>query len=188
MFEQIKEDLPNCPNEVIREWFEPFAINRGWPMKEGTGWQYLMPLGTHSLEFWNSVNWECLNLSPQDFNLSQFSINSVNDMFRAYFQGENNLHQTTDNGQKRTMNALAYILENGTYPGSVTILEHNGFREIMDGNHRHLAFRVAETVHNELSRAKPQQKQEMETEYMRMFGISGIKTLQPQHKVWIAMS
>ena len=43
MFEQIKEDLPNFPDEVIVDWLLPFAMTDGWPPRRMSRWENLLP-------------------------------------------------------------------------------------------------------------------------------------------------
>ena len=49
MIQQIKNTLPNFPDEVIETWLLPFAVSEGWPPVIGSDdiplerWGYLLP-------------------------------------------------------------------------------------------------------------------------------------------------
>jgi hypothetical protein len=60
---EIKEQLPNWPDEVVGEWLLYFANDIGWPPPEPFGqsrWGRI--LGNRPLSWWAEVTWERENV------------------------------------------------------------------------------------------------------------------------------
>lgn len=71
MFDIIKGDLKNFPDEIVRDWLEPFAKNIGWPpvMAFRSRWKGI--LRSLPLDVWQGVRW-----SKERIDLSKISLSS----------------------------------------------------------------------------------------------------------------
>lgn len=135
MFESIKQDLPNFPDEVIRDWIEPFAQDEGWP-PTAARWRNL--LKETDLDRWRSVSWE---LKDQDFSalvLSPSCTASLGALLRAYIGGEDNEYSQAlgERGKERFHTQLHQLIDHGVFPSPPVLVDHGEGLEIMDGNHR----------------------------------------------------
>ena len=91
VFQKIKTDLPNFPEEVIKDWIEPFAKKYGWP-PSGADWQGV--LFGKSFEFWKTVTWEKKNLDLTKLTYSSDTLHINDQTKKAYVMKEKNFFST----------------------------------------------------------------------------------------------
>ena len=135
MFQSIKKDLPNFPDQVVRDWIQPFAEDEGWPPITER-WKYL--LKEMNLERWRKVTWD---LEERDFtklSLSSECMFSLQEMLRAYINDEDNVYKRDlgERGKERFHVQLHYLIDNGALSSPPVLVDHGDGLEIMDGNHR----------------------------------------------------
>lgn len=141
MFDAIKEDLPNFPDQVIKDWLEPFAQDEGWPP---TAERWINLLKDTNLNRWGSVRWQ---LKEQDFSslaLSPGCMLSLGALVRAYAAGEDNEYSRVlgEKGRERFRIQLHQLIDHGVFPSPPILVDHGEGLEIMDGNHRVAALCV----------------------------------------------
>ena len=80
MFDTIKKDLPNFPNEVIRDWLEPLAKGQGlgWPPPEQSRWTKIFL--NEPLDFWQNTIWNKEKINPKDLPLTEFSTEIISNI------------------------------------------------------------------------------------------------------------
>ena len=89
MFDVIKKDLPNFPDEIIRDWLEPPANREKWPPDEKSiAWRGI--LLKRPLEFWQKVDWKKVQLNLEQIQLSPDSQETIVVMHQAYVLNEKN--------------------------------------------------------------------------------------------------
>jgi hypothetical protein len=135
MFNAIKKDLPNFPDQIIKDWLEPFAEDEGWP-PAAERWRYL--LKETDLDRWRSVNWK---LEEHDFTRLSLSLScmaSLRALLRAYVEGEDNeyFQALGERGKERFHIQLHQLIDHGVFPSPPVLVDHGEGLEIMDGNHR----------------------------------------------------
>jgi len=135
MFDAIKEDLPNFPDEVIKDWIEPFALDEGWP-PNAERWRYL--LKETDLDRWRSMNWEQRDQDFAKLVLSPICTASLGALLRAYTGGEQNVYAQSlgERGKERFHFQLHQLIDHGVFPSPPVLVDHGEGLEIMDGNHR----------------------------------------------------
>jgi len=147
-FEEIKNSFTNIPDEVIRLWIEPISLKEGWPVKNGwdvrvTGEDFL---------FWNDSNWQKKEVDLSKLDYSRLYFDMIRGLLDAYIYNVNNSYKDLlgVDGKKRFQSALMYISKNGTFPQPpVLCVNEIGKYEILDGNHRFFAFKIAEEAYYE---------------------------------------
>lgn len=135
MFNVIKQDLPNFPDQVVRDWIEPFAEDEGWP-PTAARWRNI--LKETDLDRWRSVSWE---LKEEDFSalvLSPSCTASMGTLLRAYIGGDENEYSQAlgERGKERFQIQLHQLIDHGIFPSPPVLVDHGEGLEIMDGNHR----------------------------------------------------
>ncbi|WP_146147849.1 hypothetical protein [Phyllobacterium sophorae] len=137
--------FPNFPDELAEEWLAPFVTELGEPNSDG---RWLNILGGRPLDFWRGVAWykECVDLiTLVGSALTQESNRTLAEMEMGYFNGVSNPYsQYMPNGRETTLQALEYLRTHQVFHSPPVLLCHpSGTIDIMDGNHRMLAYVLA---------------------------------------------
>ncbi|MDH4982164.1 hypothetical protein [Hyphomicrobium sp. D-2] len=137
----IAEAFPTVPEELATAWLAPFVKKLG-PPQNSEGW--LNFLLDYPLEFWRQVRWAKQQINLRDTVSGGLSSNgnaTLGAMESGYYLGvPNNYAIEIPDGWKTTERALEYLREQGTFPSPPVLLETPQGYEIMDGNHRMLAY------------------------------------------------
>lgn len=138
----LRVALPNFPDALAEEWLAPYVIEEGPPTSSG---RWLRILAGKSLDFWRSVSWrlETVDLVVLlQTRLTPASSRSLSEMEMGYFEGVSNPYSLgIPDGKERTLSALSFLQEHQIFPSPPAFLCHpDGMMDIMDGNHRILAF------------------------------------------------
>jgi hypothetical protein len=168
-FADIKRDLPNWPDEVIREWLLPLA-NRpdtGWPPPEPLGkhpWKYI--LGGRPLSWWKEVTWKPEEQEVRFDTLSNGSKRIVRDMIDGHVNRVPNTYFHWPESKARFLSAGRYVSEHGTFPKPPVAIHLPDGWSVLDGNHRvtALCFR----------QAAPER-------ILKQIGVVPLK----KHKIWV---
>jgi hypothetical protein len=138
----LKEILPNVPDTLAEEWLAPYVAMEGPPQSHG---RWLNIFAGKPLDFWRNVSWEleCVNLvSILQASLTPDSNRALTEMESGYFEGVSNPYsQQIQDGKERTLRALSFLQLHHVFPCPPVLLRHpDESIEIVDGNHRVLAF------------------------------------------------
>ncbi len=190
-FEHIKKDLPNFPDDIIKDWIEPYYEKHGWPPVEN--WNGV--LFTENFEFWQKVEWrkEFLDLSTIPYS------EEWSKVFKEMFDGYTKKPEETyfgmtmgESGRNRWLNAARYLLETGMFPKPICLLLKEGKYAVVDGNHRFVAWHFLMRVNQEL-RNLPLEEREVQLKglakkFLEKWGsdTGEIAELSKIQEVWIA--
>jgi len=111
------------------------------------------------------------------------------EMQRAYLAGENNMYttlKTEGNGEKRHLRAMCYLMENGIFPKPIVLKRLEDGYEIMDGNHRMLAWASGRKLLKELQAVPEQRRKELAHKLSTKWGVSTLLPISDIQRVWIA--
>ncbi|MFA5270445.1 MAG: hypothetical protein WC400_02450 [Patescibacteria group bacterium] len=138
----IKKDLPNFPNEVITDWLEPYANQIGWPPNNA---RWLGILAGKSLAFWRGVTWKKVRQNLEQILFTPDARQGIEDMYSAYVKGSRGVRYdfrelAEESGKKRFLNIAIYMAQHGEFPKPVAFLKVGEGHQIVDGNHRFLAW------------------------------------------------
>ena len=148
MFYKIKKDLPNFPDEVIKEWLEPLAVGRGWSPEE-SNWYAIM--NYKSLDFWKKLLWQKKKVNISEIQLNEDSKLIIGSMYEAICKKkENNYSKVMGNkGKEKYLKITDYLNNNGgVWSKPIILLEDNGSYFIADGNHRYFAWIFNQNSYN----------------------------------------
>jgi hypothetical protein len=145
----LKDLLPNFPDALATDWLMPFVDELGAPRSSG---RWLNILAGRPLKFWRNVSWTLervdLVLIVQSRLTSGCNL-GLTEMETGYFEGVSNVYsQQIPDGRERTLQALAFLEAHRVFPRPPALLRYpSGMMEIVDGNHRMLAFVRAMKMH-----------------------------------------
>lgn len=148
MFDEIRRDLPNIPEEAVQLWIEPLAQKNGWPVLDG--WD--MRITGEPFSFWNDATWEKTRLDLTQIEFSRGHNNMVRGLHDAYISGVQNDYWMLlgNDGKTRFQRAFHFVVENQVFPQPpILLLNEIGQYEALDGNHRFLAYVLAFRVHEQ---------------------------------------
>lgn len=143
----IAETFPNFPEPLAEEWLAPFVAELGAPRFPGR-WQYI--LAGRGIEFWKTACWTLERVDLVDVvtaKLNPATMRMLGEMEMAYFEGIRTPYSQITDGKERTLRALEYLKEHHVFPSPPALLYDSTGAEIMDGNHRILAFVLARRMH-----------------------------------------
>lgn len=182
MFDTIKKDLPNFPDEVIRDWLEPFAKGLGWPPTKNVGWVEIL---IEPLHFWQNTAWNKEKINPKDLPLTEFSTEIIKNIREFYDLGIWNLamHIMGRDGQQKYINSIKYIIEHGIFRNPIILLKRKGGYDIVDGNHRFLAWFKVEKEFKQIS--KTEQVASMK-KLENKWGVKKIISPSSNQEAWVA--
>lgn len=191
-FEIIKKDLPNFPDEVIKDWIEPYYEKHGWPPVDT--WNGV--LFNENFEFWKEVEWKKESLDLTKIKYSNEWSKVFSDLYFAYIQ--KNINDTFfgrelgETGKARLFSALLYILETGFFPKPICLLLKNNEFSIVDGNHRFLAWQFLLETNYQLENLSLENKieklKDLKSSYSKSWGHINDKVsdLSKTQEVWVA--
>ena len=130
MFDQIKSDLPNFPDQVVETWLLPLAdTGYGWPPIQTA-------LLRKSLDYWKKTKWNLGEFSFEFTEMDSGSQISINGLIEANFLGKLNAFSNIIDSQDRLKYMCKYILNHGTFPVPVIVKKKNGYLYTINGNPR----------------------------------------------------
>jgi hypothetical protein len=134
----IKEDLPEWPDDVIHQWLLYFANEPdcGWPPPEPLeGHRWAGILGGRSLSWWKKVSWKKETVTCDTVKLSNKTRDIVQGMIAEIGAG------TADAVTRRRFDqSFHFILNNAAFPKPILAMKVPSGLEVVDGNHRMSAF------------------------------------------------
>lgn len=132
----IKERLPNWPDEVIGEWLLYFANDVGWPPPEPFGDHRWGPLlGNRPLSWWNEVTWAAEDVDCNFDRLSASTKLRVSQIITDIQQGK-----ADEVTSRRYKHPFKYIMENAKFPNPMLAMRAADGLSFIDGHHRMAAF------------------------------------------------
>lgn len=184
MFEKIKKDLPNFPDEVIKDWLEPFAISDGWPPTEPR-WKNLLG---RPVEEWMEVSWKHTEVNLKTLAFSRESHDAIDGLHQAYNLSKINTFSSLlgEAGKQRYMNAFYYLIEHGIFPKPIVILKQGSFHHIVDGNHRFLAWTSALKFEQEIKEVPEDEMKEFKSKLQDKLGIQKFSPVAKRQPIWLA--
>lgn len=187
MLEQIKIDLPNFPDEIIKDWLEPYANDEdiGWPPTLCSRWQGI--LSDKTLEFWKTVMWEKQSLDVTVIDMSAETNEALVGMHEAFVLEKENIYsRKIMDGKKRYMNALSYLFEYGVFPKPICLIKENASYSIVDGNHRVVAWKMHGDIMNILHKISGVEKEKFIESLKTKWGIETPAEFSSIQEVWVA--
>ena len=183
LFEDIKKDLPNFPDEVVWEWLLPCANNYGWPPKRKK-WEGILLF--KAVKFWQVKKWEKQNIDLNRDIFSQETNDVFNGLYNTYILDQDNLYSNIENGKLRFENALSYLLKNGIFPKPIYLLFEQNQYSIADGNHRFVAWYCALQLAKEIENAGKEEKHKKIEIIQKKLKIKPIAHIPNKQEVWVA--
>lgn len=188
LFEKIKQDLVNFPDEVIKEWILPYANMVGWP-PINERWKGIFHGKT--LEFWKNTKWEKQLLDLTAIPFSALDAHAFNQMRKAYvFRDINNIYNY---GEPRFKKAFQYILCSGRLPGIVSLLYENNEYSVVDGANRFVAWLTSKDAITAISTAEKSDNEELKNRIIHIrqnmeknYNVSSIAPFSSIQEVWVA--
>jgi len=135
IFKQIKHDLPDFPDEIIKGWLLPLGMKYGWPPREKLFGAALM---FGSIDYWRNIIWEKKQKGFKDLHLSPGYQGLIDEMVSNYKAGRNSLSDSTE----RINNVMEYIKNEQKLPKPVVLISTDNGYDIADGNHRLVACKI----------------------------------------------
>ena len=140
--ELCQKDLPNFPDEIIRDWLATYIETEGWPPCEDHNvvpenrWAYL--LGKRPVRYWQSIIWEKKELQTSELKFTPESESTLAHLIEAYVYGKENIYsiELGENGFRRYSSLLMFVAKNTGLPVPPVMISHEGLLEVVDGNHR----------------------------------------------------
>ena len=160
---EIKDDLPEWPDDVIEQWLHYFANEPdcGWPPPDPLGnhrWNGL--LGGKPLSWWKSVTWEKETVTCDLTSLTQKARTDVSNIIADFNAG------TADaSTKKRVAQPWIYIRDHGVFPRSLVTMKKVDGLSLIDGSHRMAAFEIVQGLTDaqlaEMGVSRPARTQEV---------------------------
>lgn len=138
MFNQLKAQLPNCPDEVIQTWLAPLAAVYGWPPAIFGPWSHI--LLQRPLQFYQTLAWQKVAVVLNAFNLTPKANAAVSGLIDHNVHGVVNAYADIANTGNRFSSLCDYIRAHGTLPVPPVVLREGFAYAILDGNHRIAAY------------------------------------------------
>lgn len=143
--EDLKQSLPNFPDEVLADWLLPFASAEGWPPARDEEsapqgrWRFL--LDDRPLRYWRSLSWAQVerHVSFDDLGIESRGI-MVQIVLGAVAEQSNNYTDAIHNLRPRFWRVAEHIWHSGRLPKPPTLLAASDGLSILDGNHRMAAY------------------------------------------------
>jgi len=182
MEERIKADAPNIPDEVIRLWLLGFAEHRGWPPAENGDWD--LSVAGEPISFWNDAVWEKVNLDLSTLPYSRGYFDSMRGLRDAYVNNVDNQYSRDlgEDGKRRYGRCLKYIAANRVFPQPpILVLTELGEFDVLDGNHRFIAYISTERAYEDFIRATP----EAQAAFLESIGSETFQLPHVIQEVWV---
>ena len=182
LFEKIKMDLPNFPEEVVRLWLLPFAEDIGWPPTPLSEWNG--KLENKNLDFWKESSWEKTSVNLDEVVFSFWQIQANKGMYAAFVLNQNNAYsQTLGEKSKIHFNKiLREMLQTGIFKEPAIFFEAEpGKFNITDGNHKYLAYVRCCEIWNSIKHLSNLEKAQQASKY----SVPNIVRPSRHQEVWI---
>jgi hypothetical protein len=144
----LRDILPNFPDALAEEWLAPYVSELGAPQSYG---RWLNILAGKPLDFWRDVSWTLAGIDlvvAVQSSLTSACNAALTEMERAYFDGIANPYSQISDGRERTLLTLTFLQKHRVFPNPPAFFCYpTGLLEIVDGNHRMLAFILAMRMH-----------------------------------------
>ena len=136
--------MPKFPDDIIDQWVFQYAKDIGWPpgnimYDPEKRWSAI--LRGKDLDYWAKIEWrkEKKTLTPTDFVHSDQNI--IAGLMMANVLGSHNIYSHTVPDTKERFDRLCeYMVENGSFPRIVALVNVTGKYLIADGCHRLAAY------------------------------------------------
>lgn len=182
MLTDLQNLFPNFPEEVLTLWLLPYAEGErmGLPPTHPR-WDAI--LHQHDLQFWQQKQW---TREEQNFNEVTFSASTLEmtPVMRSSYRFEQGAPMYTPEAQRdrRYLDPLEYLVNHGTFPEPICLLEEEGAHTVIDGSHRFAAWEI---WHDILSAEYVNQYRELLRQNWGIeIGEPAPRT--PTHEVWVA--
>lgn len=188
LFKTVKKDLPNFPDDVIREWLLPYAIKYGWPPErssEPSTWRNI--LGEEIVD-WKKRVWKLEEIDLTTLTLSPWATISAEEMLQAYTSNAKNAYSSLrdSSGAARHISAVRYLVGNGRFPKPLMLKNTSLGLEIVDGNHRFLAWRTTRDMLAALKTLPQDQSEDFKKKVAASWGVDPMVTPSDIQLTWIA--
>ena len=142
IIEQVSEDLPNFPDDVIDQWIGYYAESEGWPPPSPLEGRWKGLLANKDLEYWTSLKWSKEIIYPPSLVLTTQCNRSIQEMISFHAAGVPCAYSEFmgEEAGPRIARLLQYLREIGNLPCAPILVEKDGEHEIIDGNHRVVAY------------------------------------------------
>jgi hypothetical protein len=184
----VQADLPNFPAEVIEIWLLPFARELGWPPERSSDpWTFRLRMAGEGLEYWRSVTWELVDADLAALPLADDFTACPRGMYEAYVSGVENAYagMRDRGGMRRYMRVCKSMLETGLFPRPIIMRERSGRYDVVDGNHRYLAWSTVPLLRSVLPKLPQERASEILHKLKEKWGIAELAPLSPTQPVWI---
>jgi hypothetical protein len=144
IIEQVEEDLPNFPQDIIEQWMGYYAQSEGWPPADPPEGRWGDLLGNRGLSYWQGVEWHLETLSPEVIQLTPDCEDLIEQIKAAHAERAQNAYSEFmgEEARNRFHNIIWYLRNEGSLPCPPILLNHDGAYEILDGNHRVAAYQL----------------------------------------------
>ena len=148
--EDIKESLPNWPDEVIEQWLLKLAnrgSDTGWPPPEdveGHAWGAI--LGWRPLSWWKDVTW---SLEEQDVGFDALC-NGTRRIVNSMIDDVANGKALGDNGDARFHYAMDHLVKSAKFHKPLVVMKLKDGLSVIDGNHRVTALVACQATADEI--------------------------------------
>ena len=142
IIEQVSEDLPNFPDDVIDQWIGYYAESEGWPPPSPLEGRWKGLLANKDLEYWTSLKWSKEIIYPPSLVLTTQCNRRIQEMISFHAAGVPCAYSEFmgEEAGPRIARLLQYLREIGNLPCAPILVEKDGEHEIIDGNHRVVAY------------------------------------------------
>ncbi len=142
--DMLRADLPHAPNQVLNEWLVPYADMLGWPPSPDCHsypsgrWEGI--LSRRPVAFWAQVRWR-EESSPLEFgNVDAKSQSHLYGLRDAHVFDRKNAYSEITDGKQRIKRIMSYVLQHGTIPSAVILLDTGLQLDVIDGHHRLVVY------------------------------------------------
>ncbi|WP_162925871.1 hypothetical protein [Isoalcanivorax indicus] len=142
IIKQVSKDLPNFPDDVINQWIGYYAESEGWPPPAPLEGRWKGLLANRDLEYWSSLRWSKEALYPPSLVLTPNCNRLIQEMIGFHEAGVPCPYSEFmgEEAKLKLAKLLQYLRESGNLPCSPILIEKRGEHEIIDGNHRVVAY------------------------------------------------
>lgn len=142
LYDRIKADLPNFPEDILEQWIGYYAKYDGWPPSENPDdtpkdrWTHL--LLNRPLSYWLGITWSEESINLNHINWDPLYEKTIREIIFAHVFGEDNDYSKFMgyDGKTRFESILLYIRKTGYLPRKPILIYDNRCYEVCDGNHR----------------------------------------------------
>jgi hypothetical protein len=146
VFDRIKRDLVNFPNQIIETWLVPFACEIGWPPPSESSefsfsrWNSI--LNGKPLSFWQRLVWERKDLNLNETLFTENTKSHLSGLLDAYVRNVKNdyYYYLGKSGLERFKQLVHHLMYNGELPEPIIFLKLENGLELLDGTHRLAAY------------------------------------------------